>query len=389
MLFMSEAYRKQSPEARPNNVTAHEKRRGKLRELLFQKETDAVLVSNHSNVDYFTGFKGLVPEDRESYLLVTRTSTHLFTSEMYSGQAERRLKQEQVVDSSHLSDKLKEISERENLSNVGIEENNLTVGEYKVIKKVWDEKAIKDFSVDEVREIKDEHEVEQLREVSYATDEAFGLVLPRIKAGVSELELREELEDCIKEVGYEVGFKAIVAFGANAGEPHHLTDETRLEDNSFVLFDFGLKGKEGYLSDMSRTIFFGSPTEEQVRQYETVREAQQMVTSRLHEVHITGGTMSAREADAVARDYIVEAGYPSIPHALGHGIGLDVHEDPTLTPRLDTPLVKGMVFTNEPGIYLSDGGVRIEDVLAITDTGVEVFNRAPKELIVIPTTSAK
>jgi len=212
------------------------------------------------------------------------------------------------------------------------------------------------------------------------TDKAFNYILGKIKEGISEKELALKIEFFIKRHGSDIAFPPIVAFGKNSSFPHHVpTFNSQLSTlNSIVLLDFGAK-LNGYCSDMTRTVFFGKPTTEQKRMYQTVLKAQQKAIEYIV-THLEGGSpkrseghdsfevdsIKASEVDKIARDYIVSQGFPTIPHSLGHGIGRKVHEPPKLSPKSKDTLKPGMVFTIEPGIYLPGfGGVRIEDVVLL------------------------
>jgi Xaa-Pro aminopeptidase len=156
-----------------------------------------------------------------------------------------------------------------------------------------------------------------------------------------------------------------------------------------VRIDWGLTGKEGYSSDSTRTVFYGEPTEEQEHRYRTVQEAQQKVIDRLTDYFSTAenrehGSIPGNEVDAIARNHILEAGYPPerFSHGLGHGIGVDVHEPPMLNTVSQDKIEESVVFSDEPGIYDERGGVRIEDLIAITDRGTEVLTHSPKDLTI-------
>ena len=163
-----------------------------------------------------------------------------------------------------------------------------------------------------------------------------------------------------------------------------------------MLIDWGLTGKEGYSSDSTRTVYYGEVTEEQKHRYKTVREAQQKVIDHLTEYFSTTenrehGSLTGKDVDALARDHILEAGYSPerFSHGLGHGIGVDVHEPPMLNEVSHDRIERGVVFSDEPGIYDEHGGVRIEDLIAITGSGVEVLTHSPKALRTIAPNGGK
>lgn len=215
-------------------------------------------------------------------------------------------------------------------------------------------------------------------------DKTFDYLLTKIKEGVSEKELAMEIKFFIKKQEANISFPPIVAFGKNSYDPHHKpTHNSRLTThNSIVLLDFGVK-LNNYCSDMTRTVFFGKPTSEQKRMYQTVFDAQnKAIRSLIDKDAPCARSILAKHIDKVARDYITSKGYPTIPHSLGHGIGLKVHEPPKISPKSKDILKTGMVFTIEPGIYIEGfGGVRIEDVLLLESFGPRFLTNSTKEII--------
>ena len=192
------------------------------------------------------------------------------------------------------------------------------------------------------------------------------------------------MEYFIKKHGAELSFPSIVAFGKNSSVPHHQTGNTKLTERiKLILLDFGVK-YENYCSDMTRTIFFGKPSEKQKKIFEVVLEAQQKAANFLGSAIKFGKKVSASEVDKAARDYIISKGYLTIPHSLGHGIGLEVHEHPSLSPRSKDTLKEGMVFSIEPGIYLPNfGGVRVEDLFVIQKNTLNQLTLSSKKLTVV------
>ena len=171
-----------------------------------------------------------------------------------------------------------------------------------------------------------------------------------------------ELEFFIRKTGAKISFEPIVAFGKNTAIPHHHTGDSKLEKDQFVLLDFGVKYQD-YCSDMTRTVFFGSPTKEHQKIYQIVLDAQKAAVDFIKKNLKQNQEIKAQDVDKIAREYIISKGYPIIPHSLGHGIGLQVHERPFLSPKSQDILKPGMIFSIEPGIYIPEfGGVRIEDL---------------------------
>ncbi len=263
----------------------------------------------------------------------------------------------------------------ENLSKkikkIGIEENDLSVAEYKKIRKHFKTVNLKELS--NLRTIKGEDEILKIEKACKLGDEAFDFILKKLKLGVSEKQIAFELEFFIKRNGADISFPPIVAFGKNSSIPHHQTSDKRLKTKSIVLLDFGVK-LGNYCSDMTRTIFFGKADDKFKKIYNTVLASQQKAIESLKSSMVNGQwSIDARNADSsevdsirasdidlVTRNHIVKQGYPTNPHSLRHGIGIEVHESPRLSPESKDILKPGMVFSIEPGIYLAGfGGVRI------------------------------
>lgn len=228
--------------------------------------------------------------------------------------------------------------------------------------------------------IKDETELGLMRRAAEIADQAFAEVLPLVKPGVAERDLAAELEYRMKRLGAEgPAFETIVASGFRSSLPHGRASEKRIEHGDFVTFDFGAIYR-GYCSDMTRTVVVGEPTEKQREIYGIVLEAQRRGVAACR-AGITG-----KELDAVCRSYIAEKGYgEAFGHGTGHGVGRFIHEGPKVSLRGENDrLEAGMVVTIEPGIYLPGwGGVRIEDMVLVTETGCEPFTKTPKDLLIL------
>lgn len=358
----------------------------RLTERTARQGVDAVLLSQPANIEYFTGFKGVEPMEREAFALVgTDGRKDFVTRELYFGQTPDGFAPMDILD---LPTHLKNLQER-GITTVGIEENNLTVAEHKLLLAAG--VATKGVEPKELRIAKTEEEIDRIRESCRLGDNTFTYMLSQIKEGLTESQLRDILEQHMRSQDISTAaFPTIVAIGENGANPHHMPDNTPLTKNSFITFDFGFIGQDGYQSDMTRTVFFGEPTEEDRKMYATVLKAQEAVITNLENAfeQNPGTELIARDVDAVARQVILDAGYlpEYFPHGTGHGIGIETHEPPFLNKRSTETIKAGMVFSDEPGIYIpGTGGVRIEDLIAIHNDGkVEVLTHSPKELIVIP-----
>ena len=234
-------------------------------------------------------------------------------------------------------------------------------------------------AVDRTRGIKDAGEQEKMRRASAINDAAMAKFRGLVHAGVTEREIGDQMLRIYLDLGADgFSFPPLVAFGANAADPHHEPDDTALKEGDCVLFDVGCV-KDGYCSDMTRTFYYKTVSDHCREIYETVRAANEAA-----EALIRPG-VPLRGLDAAARDLITAKGYgPAFNHRLGHFIGLGEHEYGDVSAASSWTAEPGMIFSIEPGIYLpGDTGVRIEDLVLVTEDGVELLNRYPHELDVI------
>ena len=244
-------------------------------------------------------------------------------------------------------------------------------------------KVLKTINADSLRIIKTNNEIKKIKKACRLGDKTFDYILKKIKFGVTEKEIAFEIEFFIKKSGGDISFRPIVAFGENSAVPHHQATNNKLTNNQIVLLDFGVK-LNNYCSDMSRTIFFGSAEEEFKKMYDAVLQAQDLAIQQFSKKTIKQleKGIKASEIDKIARDHITSKGYKTIPHSVGHGIGIEVHEAPHLSPNSKDILKEGMVFSIEPGIYIPGfGGVRIEDLVVLEKTGVRLITRSSRKLI--------
>lgn len=355
----------------------------KIKKELSKQKLDALLISSIPNIIYLTDYAGFSTTEREAYILATKHNLFLFTDGRYT-HAVKNIKHTTLKEISALSPLLKtldEIIKKEKIISVGFEADNLTVAEYNRLKKNFlKPKAV---TLSTLRLLKEKDEIDAIQKACALGDKAFAHVIKKIKPGVTEKELAFELESFIKKHGASLSFPTIVAFGKNAAIPHHLTRNEKLKKNNFILLDFGVRF-ENYCSDMTRTVFFGKATKEEKKVYQTVYDAQQKSIELLNNKAIKQYSIGihASSVDLAARDYVISQGFPNIPHSVGHGIGIEVHEAPTLSPKSKDMLTPGMVFSIEPGIYLPDAyGVRIEDLAVLEKTGPRLLTHAPKSLI--------
>jgi Xaa-Pro dipeptidase len=230
--------------------------------------------------------------------------------------------------------------------------------------------------VDSLRQYKDAHEIELLKKAGDIADQVMEKVRHEIRPGLSEKELSLFIENSYKQLSDDISFKPIIASGPNSASPHHNTGERTFKEGDFIVVDCGGM-VSGYCSDITRTFCLGKADQEMKNVYKAVCDANQKA------FEATELQCSGEEADTAARDIITQAGYgPYFIHRTGHGIGMDVHEAPYLVAGNEERLMPGMVFSIEPGIYLAGKyGVRIEDIVAVTENGPLRLNNFPRELI--------
>ncbi|MGE5042414.1 MAG: M24 family metallopeptidase [Candidatus Levyibacteriota bacterium] len=350
-----------------------------VRKLLTEEKLDALFITSSINIRYLSGFSGFSKDEREGYGLLTGSSFYVFADpRLYEG-ARKNSSNTKVIEFSagkKLMPQLQEIIDKEKLAIIGFEEN-LTVAEHKRFKKLERVKLkLTEEIVEFVRQIKDLQELTALQKACALTDDAFSHVLKTLKVSVTELEVAWEIEKHIREHGGELSFPTIVAFGENSAVPHHITGNQKLKTNDIILLDFGA-AVDGYHADMTRTVFFGKADEKFKEMHETVQEAQQLPFEL-----VKGASITPKQIDEISRNFITERGYPSVPHSVGHGVGLEVHELPHIHPAFDEEIEKNTPFTIEPGIYIPGfGGVRIEDTVFYDGSQIVQLTKSPKNLI--------
>ena len=357
----------------------NKKRFTNVRKILEEKQVDALLISSIPNIIYLSGFSGFSKEEREGFLLITKNHNFVITDGRYRSAVKLGLKDFNFVEieqGQSLTEIVSIIATKNKIARLAIEKDNITVFEFEILSKTF--KKIKNFSLSSLREIKNEEEILLIQKACNLADKAFDYILGKIKKGVSEKELVSEIEFFIKRTA-DISFPTIVAFGENCALPHHQSTNKKLMKNQIVLLDFGVK-IDNYCSDMTRTIFFGKATTEFKKMYQAVLEAQKQAIDFL--IRNSNKDIKASSVDKIARDYIVSRGFPAIPHSLGHGIGLEVHENPKLSPNSKFELSLGNIFSIEPGIYIPNfGGVRIEDLVLLTKKGPLLLSNANREII--------
>ena len=346
-----------------------------VRERLQEKGLDALLVTSPFNRKYLSGFTGT-----SGYLLITMNKAILVTDFRYIDQANEQAQEYEIV--QHKAAILDEVGaqiHRLNLHKIGFEKQFVSYSLYEGLKKLSGEWVGVGGLIEEIRMIKSQDEIQIIKEACEIADKAFEHITKFIRPGVTERQVALELEFYMRKLGADsVSFDTIVASGERSALPHGVASSKVIQSGDLVTLDYGAYYK-GYVSDITRTVAVGEPSEKLREIYNVVLQAQLAGVSKI-KAGITG-----RQADEITRSLIRDAGYGDyFGHSTGHGIGLEVHEGPGLSSKSDIFLQPGMVVTVEPGIYISNlGGVRIEDDVVITEDGCEIITHSPKELLIL------
>lgn len=349
----------------------------RIREILTKENLDGVLISNAFNMRYLSGFSG-----DAGYVLITGRESVIFTDSRYTIQAKEESDTFTVVElQNSYTELILEWIEKEQINRLGFEGGDVQVSTYLQWKEKFPLEELKDIGerIALLRSIKTEEELKKLEEAERIGDKAFSKILEIIKPGMTELEIAAYLEFFMKQYGAEgLSFDTIAASGLNSAKPHAVPGRKVIEKGDFLTMDFGCV-YEGYCSDMTRTIVIGRASEKQREVYECVLRAQ------LAALDFLQAGKTGCEVDKVARDIITKAGYgDNFGHGLGHSVGLYIHEEPRLSKKEETILAENMVVTVEPGIYIENfGGVRIEDMVVVTNEGCKNLTHSTKELIEI------
>ena len=348
----------------------------KLRQGLAEKEVDAIFISQPENRYYLSGFDG-----SSGFLLITPQNTILATDFRYIEQAKAQVPDYQIFQTTgDMEDWFPQLVAELNLKRLGFEAGHITFAVYRQLTNILDScRALLglvpvDGLVESLRAIKEPEEIELISRAVEITDSAFQYIEDRINIGLSEKEVAWEIERFLRENGSETApFDIIVASGPNSALPHAKPSSRVIHSGEPIVIDIGARFG-GYSSDLSRTMCLGNTDDTFNKVYDTVLGAQQAALAMIKE------GMTGDQVDGLARTVIEQAGYgEAFGHGSGHGVGLAPHEQPHLGPGSAELLTSGMVFTIEPGIYLTGwGGVRIEDVVVMENGKVRVLSTAKK-----------
>lgn len=338
----------------------------------------AYLVASHENRRYLTDFPS-----SDGYVLITKTEAVLLIDSRYIEAAQSSARGcTDIILLTSLSAQLPELIEKLGVATVYTEAEKLSVSEYQNFCKIIPCECIAEKADDEInalRRRKNETEKQKILAAQAIAEEAFDHILGFIKEGVTEREIALTLDFFMLKNGAEaISFETIAVSGKNSSMPHGVPGDKAVEKGDFITLDYGAV-VDGYHSDMTRTVAVGFVSDKQAEVYETV------LTAQKKSLEILRAGVSGFDADAAARDVIKSAGYGNFfGHGTGHGVGIEIHEQPRLSLKSKQILEIGDVVTVEPGIYLpSEFGVRIEDMAFITENGCENLTKSPKNLIIL------
>lgn len=358
-------------------MAMEQKRLARLRQAMAAGKLEAALITNGHNRRYLTGFTGT-----SGYVLVTADKSYFLTDFRYMTQAAAETSGYEIVEHKpNPWETVKELLAKSQVGQLAFEQADVSYGTYRKLGDALPGISLvpADQLVEKLRMIKDESELAVIAEAAELADRTFEWIKGKLRPGVSEKEIALEMEMFMRRNGAtSSSFDTIVASGERSALPHGVASDRKLAANEFVKLDFGAYYK-GYCSDLTRTVVLGKPSAKHKEIYDIVLEAQLNVLDKLRP------GMTGVEGDALARDMIEKAGYGDrFGHGTGHSFGMEIHEAPRLSRLCDTVLEPGMTMTVEPGIYLPGfGGVRIEDDIVMTETGIRLLTHAPKTFTII------
>lgn len=351
-----------------------------------ENRVDVSFITSTENVFYLSGFYSDPNERLLALVLFQEEEPILVCPAMEKEEAKRSGWDKEIIGYSDIENPWELIKNAiykriSKVSNMAIEKEHMNVERFEILSNLLED--ISFLTVEEhlrkLRMIKDSMELGKLRQACEFADYAIQVGCSEIKEGKTELDILAAIEFELKKKGItQMSFSTMVLTGANGASPHGTPGLTKIKKGDFVLFDLGVV-VDGYCSDITRTIAYGDINETQKEIYDTVLKAQ------LKALEVSKPGVTCAEIDLTARKIISDAGYGEFfPHRLGHGLGIGVHEYPSLTEKNALLLAEGMVYTIEPGIYVPNvAGVRIEDDVYVTADGVEVLTKFPKELQII------
>jgi Xaa-Pro aminopeptidase len=347
-----------------------------VRGYLDKSDVEAIIFFGLPNIRYLSGFTG-----SDGALVVTRDKGWFLTDSRYTTQASQEVTGFEIMEYRVKKEGISDLLNTGKFKRVGFEAEHTPVSFANALVEILPEVEFRPVGIelDDLRTLKSAVELTFLEESAAIASQALLGIIDLIRPGVREREIALELEFAMKRGGAEEkSFDFIVASGPRGALPHGKASEKKIESGEFVTIDFGAVYR-GYHSDETVTVAVGNADSRQREIYSIVKDAHDKALEAVKP------GMNLKELDDIARGYIAQKGYSDyFGHGLGHGVGLEVHEKPTVSPRSEETAEEGMVFTIEPGIYIPDwGGVRIEDTLVVTKDGWRMLTRVPKDLMVL------
>lgn len=351
----------------------------RLKKSIKNAKYDAVLILSPENRFYFTGF-----EASNGFLIVNENDAVFITDGRYIEAAQKKISDCKVVLQERKISQIKDILISLSAKSVAVEADRMTLSEYTQFAGALDGIEIiadgsLDTAINEIRSVKTTNEVEKIVIAQRIAEQAFEHILNFLEIGKTEKEIALELDYYMLSHGAQaISFETIAVSGKKSSMPHGVPDEKKIEAGDFITMDFGAIF-EGYHSDMTRTVAVEYATDEMKEIYYTVLKAQENAINSIK------AGLVCRDADLAARSVIENAGYGEyFNHSTGHGVGVEIHEYPNLSQLSEKQLTVGNIVTVEPGIYIPEKfGVRIEDMVFVTENGCENLTKAPKELIIL------
>ncbi|MEO4051941.1 Xaa-Pro peptidase family protein [Solibacillus sp. CAU 1738] len=356
-----------------------------LQNYLQQTNTDAAFITTPDNVFYFSEFNSDPHERLLGVVVFQEQAPFLICPKMEVPDAKAAGWEYDVIGHADTDNAWEVLVNKiqasgVSISKMAIEKAHLTVERLEALQSFYPNATFErlDDKINEMRVIKDEIELEKMREAAKLADYAIQVGCDAIAEGKTEMDILNAIESAIKAKGYAMSFDTMVLAGEKSASPHGTPGDRKIKRGDMILFDLGVI-YEGYCSDITRTVAFGEVSEAQKDIYNTVRKANEDAIAAVKP------GVRACDLDKIARDVITDAGYGEyFTHRLGHGLGISVHEYPSVTGTNELALKPGTVFTIEPGVYKADvTGVRIEDDVVVTEDGVEVLTKFTKELVIL------
>lgn len=352
-------------------------RLAKLQARLVERQLDALLVTNLFNLRYIANFTGTT-----GVAVVTPTKAFFITDARYTQQAAKQCVGFDIIENvGPIFNEVQSLVSELAIKSIGFEDSTMPYQNYAKLTQLLSAELVPASGIIEaLRAFKDDEEFDIIRQACAIADKGFEYILGEIKPGMTEIEVANKMDFYMRSLGATgVSFDMIVASGERSAMPHGVATNKVIEKGDFITLDYGCY-YNGYVSDMTRTISLGEPRHPQLKEiHAVVLGAQNLVNEKI------AVGMRCFDIDKIARDYIVAHGYGDyFIHSTGHGIGLEVHEAPAVSRSSDDVLAVGHAVTNEPGIYIDGlGGVRIEDDILVTASGIEIVTKANKELIIL------